>query len=64
MKTMKIPAAAILPEMKDSLGPKLKREFKKQGLGVFRLVDAEWVEDGLILYYDDGAEAAHKAAEK
>ena len=50
-----VPKAAIEPDLKKHLEKQLSLEIEKLGVSSFRFIDIEWVEDGILVYYEDTA---------
>lgn len=63
-KTIPIPKENLIPQIKKELIPELTKEMKKNGVVHFQFLDLEWVEDGLIVHYDDSGKKSNKAKRK
>ena len=61
---MELKKEDMLPIMKQILASQLKEDFKKKGITGFRLIDLEWIPEGLIIYYDIPNTGPNKAKRK
>lgn len=50
---MLIPKSALEANIKEHLKKQLEEEMEKLKVENFRFIDIDWVQDGIVLYYED-----------
>ncbi len=53
VKEMLIPKSALEANIKEHLKKQLEEEMEKLKVENFRFIDIDWVQDGIVLYYED-----------